>query len=289
MPAQRLLNGLNPASRLKRFLGKLVVSQIARRENLRREVVDRLTKDFFHEFGVCFDFAGLNIPVAYRDGLISFREIFVEGEYAFVEPFLPNESFDWLDLGANSGFFSLWLTANRKQVLPGFQGRCLMVDPDPRSRLAFELVAKRNGELTNGFQFLSGAIGGTGRKNLLFEEREHLQSLVHDEDSQTDGMQGVRSVPVLSEAELLSRTDSRFRLVKVDVEGWEVDFIENYPTILERCDILIIEWHSWNTRGQDLPTFQRSIESLGFQVTRGREVNLDATRSCRNLLALRTR
>jgi hypothetical protein len=50
-------------------------------------------------------------------------------------------------------------------------------------------------------------------------------------------------------------------LLKIDIEGAEMDFLRSHSLFLERVDAIVIEWHNWIT---SLPGVRRLLEQRGF-------------------------
>jgi FkbM family methyltransferase len=196
---------------------------------------------------------GMIAPLCFEDSTSSFSEVFVFKEYEQ----LVIKAKKWIDLGSNNGFFSLFLasktdSSERKNL------QALLIDGDPRSLVSLQEIKKVNQDL-EGLRFEQGIITrGTG--NAGFEIKRHMFSKVNQESE--------LKVPILSQEHIMKQISPPFDLIKVDIEGSEVDFIQNYPQLLRQTKALIIEWHSWNPQRISAAGFKQLLSDSGFlQIT----------------------
>ena len=188
-------------------------------------------------------------PLCFEDSTSSFSEVFVLKEYEQ----LGINARKWIDLGSNNGFFSLFLSSKtdpseRKNL------QALLIDGDPRSLVCLQENKKVNQNL-NGFRFEQGIIA-QGSGEIGFEIKRHMFSKVNQESQ--------FKVPILDQDHILELISPPFDLIKVDIEGSEVDFIQNYPKLLKETKGLIIEWHSWNPQKISEAGFKQLLSNSGF-------------------------
>ena len=55
---------------------------------------------------------------------------------------------------------------------------------------------------------------------------------------------------------------SRIALLKCDIEGSEFDFIENYPSLLEKVSVAVFEFHRY---GRDVDLCRQRLQACGFR------------------------
>ncbi|MGD0885157.1 MAG: FkbM family methyltransferase [Thermodesulfovibrionales bacterium] len=53
----------------------------------------------------------------------------------------------------------------------------------------------------------------------------------------------------------------RVDMLKIDIEGAEIDFLQSHSSFLKRVDSIVIEWHAWIT---SLPEVRAILERNGF-------------------------
>ena len=60
----------------------------------------------------------------------------------------------------------------------------------------------------------------------------------------------------------------RVNFIKLDIEGAEWDFIQNYGSIIGKTHYLLLEWHSWHSGGNGFPQLENKLKELGFEITK---------------------
>jgi len=186
-----------------------------------------------------------DVKLVYRlnkGDLHSIREIWFEEDY-----WLPFESSSGvlLDLGANIGMASLWLSKKYKFTT------VIAVEPDPTNA---ELVRDNLRLNSMNGQVLQAAIGpfeGTGR--FKSSQVSNLGRL-SDEGS---------LVQVLSvNAVIATFSILRFALIKIDIEGGEESLFDGQTEWLDRTDAMIMELHPDVV---DCDRLRRIVSSHGFE------------------------
>lgn len=195
---------------------------------LRQKLAFELRHFHFHAVHVEVPIGqGLKCPILHPDYWHSFQEILIGHEYTPIFDHIPAPT-RWLDVGCHAGFFSLWMELERRRRGINGEPSALLVDADSRVQKSVDLICRINGL---NFEFMHRAIGKGDE--LRFEEKEVMSSAA-----------GPGGKPVK-----VARADEfrgRFDLVKVDIEGAELDFLQNYKDILKRSRHLVLEWHSWS-------------------------------------------
>jgi FkbM family methyltransferase len=200
------------------------------------------------------------------DELSTEFELFIHESYSPALDEHPVETF--IDLGCNAGWFVLWLTAR----LPDSRRRGLLVDGHPRMVDEAVWHLTRNG-LAN-CRVVHGAVGlppgQTVAKFHLHPSRPASSVLPYEPGKQlpVKGRITEIMVPAISVAFEWVRLfgDSAVDLLKVDIEGKELDFvIYEGSFIQQRVRRIVIEWHKWCV---SLERLDAQFESIRF-VRRG--------------------
>lgn len=243
---------------LKRRFAERVARFFVSKPRFRFAFIDQLRAQHWADLGIRIRVAPkLNATICFPDSAESFREVFIEREYEWIEK-IPFPSTRWLDFGCNNGYFSLYLTALNQRANPAAKIEALLVDGDARSGRAIEALREANAAMA-GVKFRE-AVVGPATKSVTFAIIPGMRAHVGDDDAAV----AHRTVPVLSQDEIMRLLPPPYDFVKADIEGSEIDFLENYPTILRETKRLIVEWHSWNPRGVSLENFRKQLTSVGF-------------------------
>lgn len=172
-----------------------------------------------------------------------FCDIFVDREYepAF-GPFFGDISTQStayiLDLGANAGMFTLFLTHEhaRRQCGGRLEIDCVEADPETVRRLTQNL-ARLDPNLATA-RIWSGLAGKrSGTATLQRHSSDHSSSVM----TASGHRGGVRTGYLDLEKLVGART--RIDLLKVDIEGSEFDLVAAYPSLFARTRHLVIELH----------------------------------------------
>lgn len=135
------------------------------------------------------------------------------------------------DIGANAGFFSVVLAR-----LVGPDGEVVAVDPDPANLESVREQAQLNPELR--LTPVHAAVGAhLGRGQLHADRPGSPMARVHDA---VDGERGLDVVTI----DHLESTHGRADVIKLDIEGAEVEALEGAPRALARATgTWLIETH----------------------------------------------
>jgi FkbM family methyltransferase len=171
----------------------------------------------------------------------------------------------FIDLGCNAGWFALWLTARSRD--PRSKG--LLVDAHPRMVAEATWHMKRNG--LDNCAVVHGAVGvDPAESSITFHI--HPSSVASSLLPYQPGTQHPSkgritdvTVPTISVGTEWNRWfgDVQVDLLKVDIEGKELDFIVYEGRFIQQqVSRLILEWHKWSTSLADLDD---QLTSIGFR------------------------
>jgi len=178
--------------------------------------------------------------VSDRRDWIVYNEIFVRGEYD--EPLgmaLDSAAEDGspihiLDIGANVGFFTLRAVEQLRR--PRMSGRAFAitaVEASARCAREFrERIFYENG-LSDQVTLVQGLVGERSGSAMFYE----------DSLFQRHGYPGVK-VSYIDLSSLLTSVP-RIDLLKCDIEGGELLFIENYPDVFQKIRVAVFELHPY--------------------------------------------
>ncbi|MGA7792911.1 MAG: FkbM family methyltransferase, partial [Candidatus Acidiferrales bacterium] len=142
-----------------------------------------------------------------------------------------------VDLGGNVGFFTLrFIDLARRQGRDKLSYRITSVEGSPT--IAKEL--RRRIHLTEGVEssvsIVHGLVGKRSGSAKITENEFHPMSTIMHQDRY-----GV-SVPYVDLNSVLA-TGKPIHLLKCDIEGAELQFIENYPDLLRNVESAVFELH----------------------------------------------
>lgn len=179
--------------------------------------------------------------------LAVFEEIFSEELYDFSKvPFKPDLV---VDCGAHVGFFSL-LAAHHWPGVP-----ILAFEPDPSNAgVARENFARNKLSGT----VLPAAVG----KSTGWACFDSAGGMGHLSDS------GGLRVPVIDLPKLLASIPSERCVIKMDIEGAEMELLPEVLAVVSGSAAVLVELHSG---GEDCLRLERECAALGFSHTRMRE------------------
>ena len=233
-----------------------MISFLLKFKFIRNRIRFRFFHNYFHELN-------LSIPVGSdywahlyeNDSYNSFSEIFIKQEYS---DFIPNETIlTVLDIGANYGYFSLWLQSKR----PHDKIHLILIEPSVRcSRSLKKLIDLP--QLRDRFRYLQRAIGNPKDPQIKFFDRPYMAGSIFESDNAVSSYHA----NTLKSSEVFSSGTSSFDLIKCDIEGGEWNLLINYPSILQKSKFLVMEWHSWHSGGGSFPQIEKKLQEIGFQI-----------------------
>jgi len=200
--------------------------------------------------------SGLHLRVASYGDWIIYNEIFVRGEYDQANSIAVGSAADndsplhIVDLGANVGFFTLHAVDRLRQ-----RGRAseefmiTAVEGNERCIKEFQARVFAENGLSRSVRLIHGLVGertgvATFYDNTLFNE---------------GGRSGVR-VPYVDLSSLFA-SSPHIDLLKCDIEGAELLFIENYTDVLRKVRVAVFELHDDKCDTQQCRSL---LSKLGF-------------------------
>jgi FkbM family methyltransferase len=229
--------------------------EILKFKKFRRSIVINLKSAYYHEIGNCIPLNNdYEAHLLENDAHNSFSEIFIQREY---ENFIPKIKFHRiLDIGANYGYFSLWLQAK----YPESKISSLMIEASPRCRRSLQNLV--NQPILDGrFHWLERAIGPQKKKTVDLFDRPYMASSTFENSDDATSL----SVKVLKNDEITNILSPPYDIIKCDIEGSEWDFVNEYSEIIKQCKYLLLEWHSWHSGGGGLSQLVENLEAIGFK------------------------
>jgi len=197
------------------------------------------------------------------------REMFDKG-VLYDAALLPKNFTTFADLGCNVGYFTCWLA----HLAAGRKLKGLMLDANPHAVADARWHAEANGmtEVVG----IHGIVGqGSGGAADFYIYESNICSMSELPDTAALGLTGKWekiSVPHVSvETEWKKKFgDTRCHVLKIDVEGSEMNFLRAEESFLSLVDSIIIEWHNWRVTLADVRAF---LEPQGFRYLKTVEEN----------------
>jgi FkbM family methyltransferase len=196
-------------------------------------------------------YSGLNINVLNYNIVIvdflsfiwQFHEIFVDEIYKFNT---KKSSPIIFDCGANIGISCLYF----KKIFPDAKIKAFEVDPEIAKVLSSNLKKTENVEIlnkavwinNNGIEIsLEGADGASvyGNKNKMKVDSVRLKDLIDDEEI--------------------------IDMLKIDIEGAEIDVIKDCAESLNKVENIFIEYHSFLNQSQELDLIFKILKENNFR------------------------
>jgi FkbM family methyltransferase len=176
---------------------------------------------------------------------------------------LPKDFTTFADLGCNVGYFTCWLA----QLAPGRKLKGLMFDANPDAVAEARWHAQANG-MKEVFG-VNGILGETSPSNAVdfYLYESNICSTSQLPDIERMGLKGQWtkiSVPIVNlEAEWRKHFgDLRCNLIKIDIEGSEMNFLKTEKSFLQLVDAVLIEYHTWRVTLDEVKAF---LTSHGFE------------------------
>ena len=237
---------------------KAIWTNLLKIQTFRRAMLAHLRLDYFHEFHHSIPLGNNYWAHLWEnDAYDSFSEIFIQDEYS---DFIPEKNiFTVLDIGANYGYFSLWLQSKRPQD----KIYSILIEPSLRCRRSLDKLVNLP-QLQNRFQYLQRAIGDPNDPQVKFFDRPHMAGSIFESDNRDSSF----NANTLKASDVFSSERDTFDLIKCDIEGGEWNFLINYTSILKNSKFLVMEWHSWHQGGGGFPQVEKKLTELGFQIVK---------------------
>lgn len=188
---------------------------------------------------------GTRYRVRYGESLLMADEIFKRQVYR--DPFEGREVRTFVDLGSNVGYFTCY-AMERMQRADAF-GLAVDANPKMAAETAFHIEQ-------NGWKNVRGISGVVGFPSDVQEASFFLNpsnisgsATVLNPNIPAKGAQQEIRVPTvdLSKAWRDHAGDLPVDILKIDVEGFELQVLATIPDLLARTNAVVIEWHKWIT------------------------------------------
>ena len=184
---------------------------------------------------------------------------------------LPDGFRTFADLGCNVGYFTCWLM----HLAQGRTLRGLMLDANPQAveEAKWHAQANRMPEVY-GIHGLAGE-GQPGGFAEFYLYESNICSTSHLPDVEKMQLKGkwekIR-VPCVSIGQHWQQHfgEARCHVLKVDIEGSELSFLQAEESFLKLCDSVLVEWHKWKVKLGELRSF---LEQHGFAYAKTIEEN----------------
>lgn len=172
---------------------------------------------------------------------VVYSDIFVDGEYdRAIDSCLDGAPKDRLlqvvDLGANVGFFALRFGERLYLRDGGRRFRVTMVEGSPRVAAELRHRVRANPMLAEQTVVLEGLVGERSGTGTIHEAPFHAMSSTAAGSGRSVSSPYVELDAQMADAEQID-------LLKCDIEGSELRFLENYPAILAKCRVVVMELH----------------------------------------------
>ena len=206
--------------------------------------------------------SGVTIKVASRGEWWIYNDIFVNREYdvpiqTALQSHSPEHPFTVLDLGANVGYFTLRVVDLMHQnSLATLESDMTLVEGSPttyrelRNRLRLQTASLPN------LRVIHGLVGKREGNGMIHESALHVKNSIMD-TGQHNGVR-VDFVDLYQVMEDRPKID----LLKCDVEGAELLFIQSYGDLLRRVNNAVFEFHHEQC---DTASCVNLLESFGFR------------------------
>ena len=225
--------------------------------------------------------SGIDVIVRNYADWCTYNDLFVNGEYSEAivdalaewQPTAEKEPLCVLDLGANTGYFTLQLADMFLQKCPLGTLAVRLVEASPKvaAELKRRLVINNSRVQPTVINGLAGQREGSGELNLGKEDTVNFVGVAADLWGRSRGAEVVPYVDLdAATADLPA-----IHLIKCDIEGSEFSLIESYPALLRKTRRVVIEFHS---PFGDIPRATAAMRSMGFtKVATLRESTLTPT------------
>jgi len=208
--------------------------------------------------------SGLKVKVASKGEWWTYNDIFVDGEYdepirtalrgwSMVRPFVV------LDLGANVGYFAFRvLDLIGRQEWERLCPDITMIEGSPKTFLELEKRIRSQLQPRVSVRTVQGLVGQPRGSGVIRESAIHVKSTTID----VPAGRGVK-VDFVDLGSLMG-DKSEIDLLKCDIEGAELLFIQNYADLLLKVRNAVFELHHDQC---DTEECVRALKTLGFHQT----------------------
>jgi FkbM family methyltransferase len=207
--------------------------------------------------------SGLTVQVASKGEWWVYNDIFVNGEYDVpIQAALGASSgkpFVVLDLGANVGYFSFRIVdLIRRHHLDHVLADITSVEGSPQTFAKLQGRVQSQPLAPASIRIIHGLVGERTGSALIRESSVHVKSGIMDVPA--NGGTSVAFVDVSA----LMKDKGEIDLLKCDIEGSELMFLENYGDLLQKVRYAVFELHHDQC---DTKKCMRILDNLGFRQT----------------------
>jgi len=190
--------------------------------------------------------------------LFVLREVLVGETYRDVLPLLPTKGLRVVDVGANIGSFTIWLSQNAKLD----EAFCFEPEPDSFRLLRFNLSSNDCGFA----HALDKAVGGQSRSaRIALKQDNPGGTSIYRTEVDPDQTEG-NAIQVLAFSEWLGQTPGAFDVLKLDCEGSEWEIVRATSKLeFARFRVLVAEVHPDPEGLNAIEDFPGLMESRGFR------------------------
>jgi FkbM family methyltransferase len=187
--------------------------------------------------------SGLKVRVASDSDWVIYNDIFVDGEYDIpiqlaLRSAPTDRPLNVLDVGANVGFFTLrFVDLLRRGLGDRLPFRITLVEGSPKIAADLSRRLLDENRLGEGARIVQGLVGERAGAAKFAEYDFHAtNSIFFDRTADSVKVNFV-------DLDKLFDQDEAVDLLKCDIEGAELRFIENYPALLRRTSAAVFELH----------------------------------------------
>jgi FkbM family methyltransferase len=227
----------------------------------------RLTNFFLHCFPAVKRLPGTGIRYrARRVESLSLSVEMFERDTLYKISSLPADIRSFVDLGCNVGYFTCWLADRLKNR----QLNGLLIDANTEAVEDARWHAKENGfQNIHVFHGLAGVKGNaSGQADFYLHTCNVCSSATPPADERAQHPEAWKkiSMPCINVEQEWNRSfgDLPCDLLKVDIEGAELDFFNHEIPFLARVRCILVEWHKWKV---SLPEIETFLAQHGFQLS----------------------
>ncbi len=222
-------------------------------------------------------YSGLTVKVKSHAEWKAYNDIFVDREYDTsiqhaLESRVNPDKFTFLDLGANVGFFTikvadLILQHNNSEI--DFRG--VLVEGSPSVYSELQQRIDQEPHFSKKLQLIHGLIGEPKGVGKIFESDFHITNSLF-----SNNLSERKSQVKYIDLNDLCKSDREIDLLKSDIQGSELSFLENYHQhLLKKVRCAIFEIH------HDICDAERCLNILGTEFPRQKQLKIKNSHSSR--------
>jgi FkbM family methyltransferase len=192
---------------------------------------------------------GTNYRVRYGESLLMADEIFKRQVYR--DPFEGRSVRSFVDLGSNVGYFTCYAMDRTEHDVVG-----LAVDANPKmaQETAWHIGENRRPRVKGVWAVVGFPTDRSEAPFFVNPSNVSGSATVLNPNIPPKGPQTKITVPTidLNKAWAAHADELPVDVMKVDVEGFEVEVLKTIPSLLARTNTVVLEWHKWITPRQPI-------------------------------------